>query len=400
MHRFLEFEELYLKTKLAPGLVSLYSNRIILQIAVGLVGLFMPIFLFIYFEDSIHKVILFYIAGFALFALLVPLGAMLMSKIGLKISMILGSLLFVAYFIFLYLLSNNWPFALFLALITLTLYRVLYWIPYHTDFAEFTDRKSRGKEIALLVSITTLISIFLPFVAGIIISKFNFSILFLISIIISITSIIPLILLRPVKETYSYSYLQTFKELFNKKNRKLLLAFSGDGAETMVGLIVWPIFIFQLLKGEYLTVGIVASLIVLASIILRLFVGVLTDKMSRKRLIKVGSILYFVGWIGKIFVQTAFQIFVVSSYHSFAAIIRRTPFTTLMYEQAADRGHYVDEYTVLREIASNIGRVLMLVLLFILFYFAGLNFAFILAATASLLINILPETIESEIKKV
>lgn len=389
MHKLLEFEELYLKTKLAPGLVSLYSNRIIQQVAGGLIGVFLPIFLFIYLGGSIQNVLLFYIVCFVLFGALVPLGAMLMSKIGLKMSMILGSLFLVGYFVFLYLFNNNWFFALFLAIASVTLFRLLYWIPYHTDFAEFTDKKSRGKEIALLVSITTLVSIFLPFIAGLILDKFNFSILFLISIIIASISIIPILLLRSVKESYSYSYLQTFKELFKRKNRKLLLAYSGDGAETMVGMIIWPIFIFQLLKGNYLAVGIVTSLIVFASIILRLIVGAMTDKMSKRRLIKVGSIFYFVGWIGKIFVQTAFQIFVVSSYHSFAAIIRRTPFTTLMYEQAADRGHYVDEYTVLREIALNIGRVLMLVLLFILFYFTGLVFAFILAAIASLLINFL-----------
>ena len=303
--------------------------------------------------------------------------------------MILGSLFLVSYFVFLYLLNNNWALALFLAIGGATLFRLLYWIPYHTDFAKFTDRKARGKEIALLVSVTTLVSIFLPFIAGLIINKFGFSILFLISIIIASISIFPILLLRSVQEKYSYSYFQTFKELFKKKNRKLFWAYSGDGAETMVGAIIWPIFIFQLLKGNYLSVGIVTSLIVLASIALRLIIGSMTDKMSKRRLIKVGSVLYFVGWIGKIFVQTTFQIFVVSSYHSFAAIIRRTPFTTLMYEQAADRGHYVDEYTVLREVALNIGRVFMLILLFVLFYFVGLTFAFILAAIASLLINTL-----------
>ncbi len=389
MSRFLEFEELYLKTKLAPGLVSLYSNRIIQQVAGGLIGIFLPIFLFIYFGGSIHKVLLFYIVSFVLFGLLVPLGAMLMSRIGLKISMILGSLFLVSYFAFLYLLNNNWLPALFLAIAGATLFRILYWIPYHTDFAKFTNRRSRGKEIALLVSVTTLVSIFLPFIAGLIIDKFDFSILFLISVIIASISIFPILLLRPVKEKYSYSYLQTFKELFARKNRKLLLAFSGDGAEGMVGIIIWPIFMFELLKGNYLTVGIVTSLVVLASIVLRLIVGALTDKMSKRRLIRVGSVLYFFGWLGKIFVQTTFQIFVVSSYHSFAAIVRRTPFTTLMYEQAADRGHYIDEYTVLREVALNIGRILMLVLLFVLFYFVGLAAAFILAAIASLLINTL-----------
>lgn len=390
MFKLLELEELYLKTKIAPSLASLYSNRIIQQIAFGLIGLFLPIFLFNYFESSIHKVILFYIASFTLFGLTVSLGAMLMSRIGLKISMILGSLFLVGYFVFLYLLdASNWFPALFFVLGAVTLFRILYWTPYHTDFAEFTNRRSRGKEIALLVSITTLVSIFLPFVAGSILNRFDFSTLFLISIIIASISVIPIILLRPVKESYNYSYWQTFKELFKKKNRKLLLAYSGDGAETVVGVVIWPIFIFQLLKGNYLTVGIVTSLIILASIALRLVIGALTDKMSKRRLIRVGSILYFIGWFGKMFVQTAFHIFVVSSYHSFAAIIRRTPFTTLMYEQAADRGHYVDEYTVLREVALCVGRVLMLVLLFILFYFVGLTFAFVLAAIASLLINTL-----------
>jgi len=389
MLKFLNFEELYLKTKLAPGLVSLYSNRIIQQIAIGLIGLFLPIFLFNYFGSSIHKVLLFYIATSAFYGLLVSVGAMLMSRIGLKFSMILGSLFLVAYFISFYLFNNGWFFALFLAVVNLTLFRMLYWVPYHTDFAEFTTRKSRGKEIALLVSVTALICIFLPLIAGLIIDKFSFSILFLMSVIIASISIIPILLLRPVQEKYSYSYWQTFKELFKKKNRKLFLAYSGDGAETIVGIVIWPIFIFQLLKGNYISVGIISSLIIFASIILRLVTGALTDKISKKRLIRFGSFLYALGWIGKIFVQTAFQIFVVSGYQGLAAIIRRTPFTTLMYEQAADRGHYVDEYTALREISICIGRVLMLILLFVLYLFVGLNFGFLLAAIASLLINFL-----------
>ena len=302
MLKFLDFEEFYLKTKLSPGLASLYSNRIIQQIAAGLIGLFLPIFLFNYFEASIHKVLLFYIVAFTLYGLLVSTGAMLMSKIGLKVSMILGSLFLVSYFFSFYLLDNGWPFALFLAVGGLTLFRMLYWVPYHTDFAEFSSRKNRGKEIALLVSIAAFISILLPTIAGLILDKFNFSVLFLMSTIIASASIIPILLLRPVKEKYSYSYWQTFKELFKRKNRKLFLAYGGDGAESIVGIVVWPIFIFQLLQGRYLAVGIISSLIILASIILRLIIGVLTDKMSKRKLIKAGSILYAIGWFGKIFV--------------------------------------------------------------------------------------------------
>jgi len=387
--KLIEFEELYLKTRLQPGLVSIYSNRLIQQIAVGLVGFFGPIFLFVFLNESAQSVLLFYIGCFFLFGLLLPFGAMLMSRIGLKISMILGSLFLVGWFVSLYLLSNNWYFALFLALASITLFRLLYWVPYHTEFAKSTDRLSRGKEIAFLASVSTLICVVLPFIAGLIIAKFNFSVLFLISIIIASISIIPILLLRPVREKYTYSFLQTFKELFNRRNRKLLLAYGGEGAEGVVGFVIWPIFIFQLLNENYLSVGIISSLIILVSIILRLLIGNWTDKISKRRIIKTGSVLYALGWIGKIFVQTAFQIFIVSTYHAFAAVVMRTPFTTLMYEQAADRGHYVDEYTVLREIALNIGRILVLVLSIILLCFMGLNFVFILAAIASLLINLL-----------
>lgn len=385
----LEFEELYLKTKLKPGLVAIYSNRIIQQIAGGLLGFFVPIFLFVYFNQSIQNVILFYLITFFLFGIFVPLGAMLMSKIGIKISMILGSLFLVGYFISLYLLSNNVAFALISTILFVTLFRMLYWIPYHTEFAKTTDDLSRGKEIAFLVSISTLVSVALPLTAGFIINEFNFSVLFLISIIIGLVAIIPILLLKPVKEKFTYTYFQTFKELFRKKNRKLLLAYSGEGAEFVVGFVIWPIFIFQLLEGNYLSVGIISSSIVLVSIILRLAIGTLTDKMSKRKIIRAGSILHALGWVGKVFIQTAFHIFAVGAYHAFTSVIMRTPFATLMYEQAADRGHYVDEYTVLREMAICFGRVLMLILIFALLCFAGLNFTFILAAIATLLFSLL-----------
>lgn len=385
----LEFEELYLKTKLKPGLVAIYSNRVIQQIAGGLLGFFVPIFLFIYFDYYIQGVILFYGIAFLLFGLLLPIGAKIMSKIGLKVSMILGSLFLVGYFVSLYLLSNNIAFALILTISFVTLFRAFYWIPYHTEFAETTDDLSRGKEIAFLVSISTLVSIALPFIAGLIITKFNFSVLFLISIIIASISIIPILLLKPVKEKYRYSYFQTFKELFSKKNRKLLFAYGGEGAEFVVGFVIWPIFIFQLLKGNYLSVGIISSLIILVSIIFRLAIGRLTDKMDKRKIIRTGSILHALGWIGKVFIQTAFHIFAIGAYHAFTAVIMKTPFATLMYEQAADRGHYVDEYTVLREMALCAGRVLMLILIFTLLCFASLNFTFILAAIATLLFSLL-----------
>jgi len=387
--KFPEFDELYLHLKIKPGLVATYSNRVIQQIAAGLLGFFIPIFLFIYFNSSIQAVIWFYLIISALYGLLVPFGAMLMSRLGLKLSMILGSLFLVCYYISLYLLNNDLGFALVLAIVTVLLFRILYWIPYHTEFAESTNKRSRGKEVALLASISVLVSIALPFIAGLIINKLGFGVLFSVSIIIALIAIIPILLLKPVKEKFSFKYFQTFKILFKKDNRKMLFAYGGQGAEFIVGFVIWPIFIFQLLNGNYLSVGILTSLVVLVSIILRLLIGDLSDRMDKRKIIKAGSVLHAVGWLVKIFIQTAFQIFAVGAYHAFTGAVMGTSFTTLMYEQAADRGHYVDEYTVLREISGMIGRTLMLLLVLVLLSFLGLNYTFILAALATLLFSIL-----------
>ena len=386
---FLEFEELYLKRKFKPGLASLYTNRITQQAAAGLINLFLPIFLFGLFGGNIRGVILYYLIGYALAIFLIPVGAILMSHIGFKKSMIIGSLFSSCYYVGIYFLSQGHPNAIFFMLGFLTLSRMFYWIPYHTDLAKLTSKKARGKEIALLTSIASLISIAVPLASGFIISRFGFTALFAIALGIDLVSTLPILFIKPINEKYSYSFFQTFKELFSKKNRRLFWAYFGDGAEAIVGVVIWPIFIFQLLKGEYLVVGVVSSLVVLASIVFRLIMGNVTDKFSKRKLIKVGSILYALGWIVKIFIQTAFQIFIINAYHSFVSIIRRNPFTTLMYEQAADRGHYVDEYTVLREVAINIGRTLMLALMLVLFIFVPINIVFVLAAFTSLLISLL-----------
>ena len=55
----------------------------------------------------------------------------------------------------------------------------------------------------------------------------------------------------------------------------------------------------------------------------------------------------------------------------------------------ADQGHYIDEYTVFRDISLNMGRALMLITCFILIGFVGLNWTFLLAAIVSLFVSVL-----------
>jgi len=139
----------------------------------------------------------------------------------------------------------------------------------------------------------------------------------------------------------------------------------------------------------YLAIGAVTALIVIGTIVFQLVAGNYTDKFSKRKLMKIGSSLYALGWLGKAVVVTAFQIFIVGTFHSFMAILLRTPFDALRYEEFDNQGTYIDEYTVLREMSLCFGRTIMCLILIGLIDVVGLQASFVLAAIASLFINML-----------
>jgi YQGE family putative transporter len=379
----------YFQGKLNSGFVSLYSGRMIQFIGGGLLNLFLPIFLLQLFALRIELVFLFYLAGYIGYALLLPWGAKMLNKIGLRRSLIISIFFAAAYYLCFFLVNYNVSVFIALAVIMIVIFRNLFWYPFHIDLAKFTDFSNRGKEISLIWATRSFLTIIMPIIAGLLISFFGFNLVFIIAIIIYLVSIIPFMALPRTKETFVWGYLETFKRFFSKKNRKLVVANLANGAENGVAIIIWPIFIWQLLKGNYISVGAVSSLIVLATVLLQLVVGKYTDIFNKRKMIRLGSLFYASGWLIKIFVLSSFQIFIAGAYHGFTAIFKDTPFDTLNYEILADHGHYVDEYTVIKELAVQSGKILILIFAILVVFNFGLNWTFALAALASLFINFL-----------
>jgi len=384
------FKTFILKVKLSPGITALYSNIVIDQIGSGMVGLFMPIFLWQTFGD-LNLVLLYYFLVHGLYAFGVFFGAKIMSHIGLKSAMILSIPFKVLFYGSLYYLSVGYPILIFTAIMisVIEIRMMLFWVPYHTDFAEFTNKRTRGRVMGFLSAISSVVAIFIPLISGWIISNHGFQVLFLIAIVLISVSIVPLFLVKPTYEKFTFTFSQTWKNLWGKRYRKMTLCKFADGIENSVGAIMWPIFIFQVLNGNFFEVGALSSLIVLVTVVVKLGVGNLTDKFDKRKLMKVGSGLYAIGWFFKIFVNTGFDIFIASSYHNFSQIVMKTPFDALIYEKAADSGHYVDEITVMKEIALNLGRASCIILLFVIVNTLGISWAFAMAAVASLFVNIL-----------
>ena len=381
----------YFDGKISRGFVSLYMAKTIVMIATGLLGIFLPIFLYNLFDKNFQYVVLYYGVTYLLYGIFVGLGAIFLNKFGfrraLRISTFLGALF---YSIFYFIDKENLIYLIPFSILVITLYRLFYWLPYHIDFAKFTDRKDKAEAVSVISATRNIIGVFIPVIAGLIISRFNFDILFVIAVVLYLFSFIPYLIIPRTEEKFSWTYGEAWKNFFSKKNRKTMLAFMSYGAENLVGMIVWPIFIFGVLKGNYLQVGLISTFIIGVTVILQLGVGKYIDDYRReKRVLKIGTLLVSFGWIFKIFIGTAFQIFIVGTYHSLSNILTKTPFNSLRYETAADEGHYIDEQTVLYEMAIQSGKVLMAVLVILISIFFAIQWTFALAAVAVLALNLI-----------
>jgi YQGE family putative transporter len=379
----------YDKVHFSPSIISLYFNRFLIQVGAGIIGIFGVIFFYEKFGDSINKVIIMYIIMHIGYVLLTSVGAMLLSRLGMRRMMIIAVPFLVLSVLARFFWDSNPSIYIVFFMLSLTIYKILYWVPYHIDFAKFTDKKTRGRQVAILSNISQAALVFTPLIGGFIISRQGYESLFLASAIIIFLSILPLFFVKETYEKYSFGWLQTYREMFRKENRPLLVANIGNGMQEAVGIIIWPIFIFQILKGNYLSVGFISSATIIVLIVLRFIIGNLGDSLGEKKVMKVGSIIYTTGWIVKIFVETSLGIFLADTYHKLGKVVNRMPFDVTIYEQAADNGHYIDEYTVLKETSLLFGKGLMLLFSLGIIYLWGITATFIVAAIATLLMTVI-----------
>lgn len=379
----------YFTNRATPGFVALFSGRMLQFAASGLIGIFLPVYIYSVTAGDIFALIWWYLIGHLAYSLILPWGAQLLNMVGLRrslrFSVIFDALVYTTIFLM------DYYFVLFywLSIIFVVLARLTFWLPYHVDFAKFTSKCDRGKEVSVIWATKAFLGIVMPILSGFLIGIFDFKIVFVLAILMYLSPSIPFMALPRTNERFVWGYWETIRNFFSKKCRNLVIANMANGAENAVALIIWPIFIWQLLEGNFLAVGAVSSLIVLVGVIVQLFMGKYTDLFNKRKLLRWGSGLYAFGWFFKIFVLTGFHIFAAGTYHQLAQIFKDTPFDALNYEMLADQGHYVDEYTVVKEIAVQMGKVIILVLAMLLLLNFGLNWTFALAALASLFISLL-----------
>ncbi len=378
----------YKEVTFSKELKSLYASSLLRHIGISLIGTFSVIFFFQNFNNSIEKVILLEIVLFGAFLLLTPLTAKLFKRYGLERLMRFATPFLGVSMLALYLLDQT-QISAFLALYiaSLSLFRIFYWVPYHIELAKSTDNKSRGRQIAIMSNIAMAFSVITPIFSGIIIASFGFSPLFILAMIVALTSVVPLYSLKMNYEEYSFGYLETFKKVFARNNRSLFYAHFSNGMQMIVGSTIWPIYIFLLFEEEYALLGIIASLSVVSLVALRVVVGYLNDGGRKKKFLRYSSMVSGSGWLMKFFVSTPVEVFAADTYHNAGKASQQMTYNHTMYEHAQNNNTFIDEYSVLRETSLNLGRIFMLLLSLLIIRYFPIEVTFIIAALAAIVVS-------------
>lgn len=371
-HNFLknkEMNEIYIST----GFTSF---------ALGLISIFEPIFLY-KSGLSMTSILIFFLSVSIFFVLFSFLGAKITSRLGVKHTLLISLVFMIVYYSGLRFVPTYWPLLYILPLVK-AFKLMLYNYSFHLNFIEHSDCQNRGKEISTIQAVSLIASIASPFVGSIILKYSNFATLMGVGSLFLLTAIIPLLLTKDIHEEITFNNKNIFKDIFKKENLPIIFSFSGYAVESWIGFAIWPIFLFVILKNVE-SIGAIASTASFLTFIVFYFIGKKTDSGDKTKLLKIGSILYFFSWAGRVFASNVSSAVFIDTYKNITQQILQIPWSAYSYDIASKRDKF--KFIVQREIIFNISRIIVipiLILVFIVDYHPFI-ISFAIAAIASLL---------------
>lgn len=351
---------------------ELYLSRAIMNIALALISLFIPIYLY-QLGYSIPWVILFYLITPLYFVILTLFTPKIISKYGIRHSILFSTPPIIIFYLGLNYLPT-YPILFFILPFFMALSESLLWIAFDIYFLKFSKREVRGEQLSISYIIAISTSIIGPILGALLITNFGYNLTYTIGAALAFVSIFPLFLSKEFKRKLNFSHKDLFKYLLNKKNLNTNLSFIGYSIESQVNFVLWPLFIFIILKDIF-EVGSIVSLTTLVSVIVILVMGRLTDIKNKRNLIKIGAILNSLAWFFRIFVNTKFKIFLSDIFKRSSFNILLIPWATYTYDIAKKKNYF--EYFVARQLIFKGTRIIVLPLIILIFYLLPIKTAFI-----------------------
>jgi len=360
-----------------------FVSMAIRTLAMGMVSIFEPVYLYIFFGRSLAHVLFFWAAYSGIFAIFVVLGGRSMERFGLKKTMLLSNFFFFAFYICLFFADVSIV-MLPLAILARAFGAALFWPAFHTDFIRFTKGENRAKGVSKMSVVSMSAGIISPVVGGLILAGLGYPGLFTVVLVTLFASSFPLFLSKERYEVYTDSYKQAWARI--RKNKDMSFALGSLSIEAGIDFFIWPVFLFTL-GISYRQLGSISTFALFVATFFAWYMGKLATQKDKNLLLNIGSVMLAIACFLQVFVRDVISAFLAQNLYRISKTFALIPFRTILYNKAASKKTQADEYIIYREIIIHIIRFFCFMILgtiFLIFPAIRIKYIFIISAIAAL----------------
>ncbi len=348
---------------------ALYLTHTIRALAVSLVGIFLPIYIFtisgnymLFHHDPVINGLSWILSYFLLrsvftWVAIMFLGNLIFSKIHFQLSMVISFVFLIAEILLWFLAKGN-LFLILLAGVLAGFKVTLYWIPYHIFFVRKSGNKKQqfGKRTSMRFFLIRIISGIGPAIGGLIILNYGFNALFMSSILLLVVASLPIALIIHEWEHRKHNVVNVIeKYLLNPKYLKLNLAYIGSSMDNIIYSIFWPILLFLILDN-FVKIGFLNSFSFLVSSATVLIIGRFIDKHGTKVVHGIGAFLNSLLYIPRMIFSNAFLFYALDISDRLIMGTYTLPEMALSYQKA--RKIDGSDFIIFRELSTHVGIIL------------------------------------------
>lgn len=230
------------------GFVQLFiSKRLLHGAAAALLGIFLPIYLYTGTGEQFWIVGGFYALASLLYIIFLPPAMKVTNWLGFSRTLIVGGVFSTLFYIILFFIEPEslllWSVPL---LVTLVLFKLFHWVPFHVDFTLFTKLGERGRDVSLTFATIAFLGVIGPILAGFIVEQTNYQVLFGIAITLLIIATLSYAFVPETAARYEWGVGETWRKLLSPEMRGITVGEFANGAEVVVTIVAWPIFLYEI----------------------------------------------------------------------------------------------------------------------------------------------------------
>ena len=337
-------------------LKRVFMAHTLASVGSSLVSIFVPIFL-LKSGYSFPEVMVFLMAQNLSGLIFQYPVTKIVSRIGANRGMAIGLFFAALYFLSLLTLSTyHWPLIMVASLWGID--RDFYWLSMHADFSKARAQEKAGSQISALTSIITFAHGLTPAIGGILATSLGIGWVYAVAISLLLLATLPLLRSPEVTKIRPTS----LRNLDYKRIWRDPASNFFNGITTTAEMVIWPLIIFFIVQS-YAAVGVLSSIVIVASIIVAMYVGKREASRGEKHYLRRGLALETVTNTLRVIASNAGHIFGINLVNGVSRSLYTTPYMTRYYRHADEEPRL--EYISLMEMGNQLGGVTVLMIMLI-----------------------------------